>query len=72
MAIRKRGISSETRAKLSRAVSGKKNPFYGKSHSQAWKKQETRRKSGKNNPMFGRKHSPSTIRKMRQARLRRA
>jgi hypothetical protein len=72
MATRKKGTSAVTKAKLSRAASGKRNPFFGKTHSQAWKKQERRRKAGKNNPMFGRKHSPGTLRKIRQAALNRS
>ncbi len=51
---------------------GRNNGFYGKSHSQAWKKKESLRKTGKKNPMFGKKHSPSTIRKMRQTALNRS
>ncbi len=54
------------------SATGRNNAFYGKRHSKQWKKQESLRKKGKNNPMFGRKHSPSTIRKMRQARISRS
>lgn len=50
---------------------GKNNPFYGRRHSTKWKSQESRRKKGKNNPMYGKRHSQSTIRKMRQAMMRR-
>ena len=32
---------------------GELNPFYGKSHSQEWKKEASKRSSGKNNPMYG-------------------
>jgi hypothetical protein len=63
---------TEAQIKMSRAMTGKRNPFYGKRHSGEWKKQESRRKKGKSNPMFGRRHSSSTIRKMRQARLSRS
>ena len=50
---------------------GKKNPFYGKRHTAAWKKEEQRRKRGKNNPMHGKKHRRSTIQKMQEAALKR-
>ena len=47
---RKRGVSEETRKKLSKAFSGKNHPFYGL--------------KGKSNPNFGRKNSIETKRKM--------
>jgi len=72
MAVKSRRLGSGTKAKKGGAAAGPDNSFYGKRHSKAWKKQESLRKKGKKNPMFGRKHSPSTIRKIRQARLSRA
>ncbi|HOW58588.1 MAG TPA: NUMOD3 domain-containing DNA-binding protein [Candidatus Omnitrophota bacterium] len=72
MGIKKIGLSEAARSKMSRAMAGKKNPFYGKHHSKTWIKQEQRRKVGKNNPMFGKKHKQSTIRKIRQAALLRS
>ena len=47
---RKRGVSEETRKKLSKAFSGKNHPLYGL--------------KGKSNPNFGRKNSIETKRKM--------
>lgn len=64
-------MATKTRSKMDRAAAGRRNPFYGKHHSKEWKRQESRRKKGKNNPMYGKKHRASTIRKMRQAMMRR-
>jgi hypothetical protein len=69
MAAGHRKMSEATKRKISAAVQGKKNPFYGKRHSSQWKKRESASKSGKKNPMFGKRHSVATIRKMRQAVL---
>lgn len=35
--------------------SGENNSFFGKTHTDEWKKESSQRNSGKNNPMYGRK-----------------
>ena len=46
-------ISEETRKKLSKKLSGKNNPMYGKHMSEENKKKMSVRNKGKNNPMYG-------------------
>jgi len=53
---------------MSLKARGKSNPFYGRKHSSASKKKQSRSKKGKNNPMYGRRHSKKTIAKIRAAK----
>lgn len=46
--------SEETRAKLSKAMTGKNNPMYGKHHTEEWKHEQSKRSSGENNYFYGR------------------
>jgi len=50
--------SEEARAKMSKALTGENNPFYGKSHTEETKRKLSEAKKGKykgeNNPMYGR------------------
>jgi group I intron endonuclease len=49
-----KNISEETRRKRSKALSGEKNPMFGKHPSDATKKLLSEAMSGEKNPMFGR------------------
>lgn len=57
-------VSEETREKLSKATSGKNNPFYGKHHSEETKEKISKANSGENHPGFGKHHSEKTREKM--------
>lgn len=46
-------VSEETRKKLSKKLSGKNNPMYGRIMSDENKKKMSIRNKGKNNPMYG-------------------
>lgn len=63
--------SMTTRAKMSRQASGKKNPFYGKSHTKEALKKIAAHSRGKNNPMYGKSHTAAARKKISQA-LKRA
>lgn len=51
--------------------SGPANPFYGRTHSDEFKRLHSERMKermkGENNPFYGRTHSPETVEKIRQA-----
>ena len=51
--------------------SGKKNPFYGMSHSEETKEKLSEANSGKNHHLYGKSHSKETIEKMRKSALKR-
>lgn len=56
--------SEETKKKISDAMKGENNPFYGKHHTE-----ETKEKlKGENNPMYGKQHTDESRKKMSEAR----
>ena len=55
--------SKEVREKLSKSMSGKNNPNFGKSPSKETREKLSKSLSGKNNPMFGKSHSEKTRKK---------
>ena len=65
-------VSEETRKKMSEAMSGEKNPFYGKHHSEESKKKMSESlkglQTGEKNPMFGKHHSEESKKKMSYVR----
>lgn len=75
--------SEETKRKMSEALSGKKNPNYGKDlsgvnapnygrkFSEETKAKHREAHAGSKNGMFGKKHSKETKQKMRESYLRR-
>lgn len=65
-------VPDDIRHKISLAMKGENNPFYGKHHTkEARQKMRDSKKdiSGKNNPMYGKYHSEETKEKIRQKRL---
>ena len=61
-----------TKRKIRLSQLGKKNSFFGHTHSKSTRNSWSSKRKGKKNPMFGKKHSPSAIAKMRAAALKRA
>lgn len=63
---KRKPLSQEWKGNLSKAKSGSKNPFFGKSHSQKTKDKISKSRIGKyigeNNPMFGKKRPDLTER----------
>jgi group I intron endonuclease len=55
--------STETKAKISKALFGENNPMFGKFHS----KESLVKFSGENHPLFGKLHSAGTITKISEA-----
>lgn len=43
---------------------GEMNPFYGKTHTDEWKKNQSLKTRGENNPFYGKKHSEETKKKL--------
>ncbi|OGW80038.1 MAG: hypothetical protein A3G33_04030 [Omnitrophica bacterium RIFCSPLOWO2_12_FULL_44_17] len=68
MAIKRKKSSSAVRHQ---SLRGKNNPFYGKKHSNAWRRTESLSKRGKKNPMYGMRHSQRTKNMIRQAMFKR-
>lgn len=66
----KKITSNKRRQELSETMKGEKNPFYGKTHSEETKLNQSLVKKGKNNPFFGKKHSEETILKMSRSHKR--
>ena len=65
-------LSEEHKQKISEAIKGKNNGFYGKHHSEESKKKMSLNHedfSGKNNPFYGKLHSEETKRKMSEAKI---
>lgn len=60
-------LSEEHKRNISKAVSGDKNPFYGKCHTDESKKLMSESKSGENHPMYGKHLSEETKTKLRQS-----
>lgn len=56
--------SEETRRKMSRSQSGKKNPMYGKSPSEETRQKLSDAHRGKNNSFYGKTHSEETRRRL--------
>ncbi|GEM_PF-2173156 len=54
----------EWKKSISRALSGKKNPMFGKRHSKSTLAKISQKLRGKKNPMFGRRHTLETLEKM--------
>lgn len=50
-------VSEETKNKISQAVSGEKNGFYGKKHTDEVKEKQKIAKKGNKNPFHGKKHT---------------
>ena len=75
---RKRQFSAETKAKLSAAHKGEKNPMYGKKgekhpmygkkHSAEARAKMSEAKKGRKHPMYGKKHSAEARAKMSEAK----
>ena len=64
-------LSEATKRKIGLANRGKRNPMYGKRHTQKALLQITQASRGKNNPMFGKAHTAATRKKISlKARLR--
>lgn len=61
----KNGFPSETKEKISKATSGSKNGFYGKTHSQETKKHWSKIRTGVTSPMKGKKHTQDAIDKIK-------
>jgi len=55
--------SNEVKLKISRATSGKNNPFYGKTHSEESKQKirQNNNQKGENNGFYGKKHGPKML-----------
>lgn len=66
-------MSEEHKKKLSEALSGENNPFYGKHHTEETKRKLSEAKIGKmigeNNPMFGKTHTEESRKKIREAKI---
>lgn len=52
----------------SNAVSGEKNNFYGKHHTDEWKKAVSLKMSGKNHPLYNKHHTDESRKKMSDAK----
>jgi len=52
---------------ISKKMSGKNHPMYGKTHSESAKKAMSVARSGKNNPMYNKKHTDATKAKISKA-----
>ena len=61
--------STESKQLMSRVMSGKNHPFYGKRHNEETIRKMSECKLGKKNQFYGRKHSEETKLKMRKAKL---
>lgn len=57
-------LSQETKNKISKAMSGKNNVWYGRHHSEETKKKMSKAQSGANNGMYGKTHSKETRKKL--------
>ena len=57
-------LSKEERKTASENSKGRKNHFYGKTHTEETRKKMSVINAGEGNPMYGRKHSKETIEKM--------
>lgn len=73
-AIRERVFSPETRAKMSDAMRGEKNPMFGKRHSPETRDKQSTAKilaavTGEKHHRFGQKHSDETRARMRAAKV---
>jgi len=60
--------SKEVKMKLREINMGKKNPMWGKTHTDEIKEAHSQRISGLNHPMFGKKHNDSTIELIKEKR----
>ena len=56
--------SDETKQKISDALKGEKNHFFGKTHSYETLKKMSEAKLGEKHPRFGKNHSEETLKKM--------
>lgn len=67
---KKRNIvrSQEFKDKISNAVSGEKNPFYGKHHTEETRKKISESLKGQKNPMYGKHHTEETRKKISETR----
>jgi len=59
--------SEKTREKISEAVSGKNNPFYGRRHSEEAREKIGEANSGKDAPFYGKHHSKEARQKISEA-----
>lgn len=57
-------VSTKTRKKLSKTVTGSSNPMYGRKFTEKTKEKMSETKSGSKNPMFGKNHTKETRKKM--------
>lgn len=62
-------FSLEQREEISRRVSGKNNPFYGKEHTKESKEKMSENSKGEKHPSYGKKMSEETKQKIREARV---
>jgi hypothetical protein len=60
-------IGEETKRKFSEESKGKKNNFYGKTHSEETKRKMSELMKGENNPNYGKTHSEESKIKMSEA-----
>ena len=59
--------SEKTRKKISEAVSGKNNPFYGRRHSEETREKISEANSGKDAPFYGKHHSKEVRQRISEA-----
>ena len=60
-------VSDETRVKMSKNNTGENNPFYGKTHTEEWRREQSEKMSGENNPRYGKSPSDKTRAKLSKA-----
>lgn len=68
VSIKNNHNNTNTLENYSKAVSGEKNPMYGKHHSEEAKKTISEKMKGENHPLFGKHHSDESKKKMSEAK----